>query len=198
MTLDKDITVGVLALQGDYEAHRKQLESLEVKAVEVRLTKDLENIDALIIPGGESTTMDKLIDRFDLRQPLVNFCKNKPVFGTCAGMIMLAKKIEDNLSGVEPFGLIDIDVLRNGYGRQVFSFEQEIEVNLNNGSSSLAATFIRAPRITRTGSSVKVLAEFENNPVLVAQNNILASCFHTELGEDTTLLSYFLKIFVSG
>ena len=198
MALDKDITVGVLALQGDYEAHKKQLDSLGVMAVEVRLPKDLENLDALIIPGGESTTMDKLIDRFDLREPLVNFCRNKPVFGTCAGMIMLAKKIEDNLSGVEPFGLIDIDVLRNGYGRQVFSFEDEIKVNLNNGKSSLAATFIRAPRITRTGSSVKVLAEFKNNPVLVAQNNILSSCFHTELGQDTTLLDFFLTTFVSG
>ena len=95
MTLLKNITIGVLALQGDYEAHKKQLEALDVKAVEVRLASDLKNLDALIIPGGESTTMDKLINRFDLRQPLISFCKCKPVFGTCAGMILLSKKIED-------------------------------------------------------------------------------------------------------
>ena len=93
MSLSKNITVGILALQGDYEAHKKQLQSLAVKAVEVRLAGDLENLDALIIPGGESTTMDKLIDRFDLREPLINFCKSKPVFGTCAGLILLSKKI---------------------------------------------------------------------------------------------------------
>jgi len=198
MSLSKNITVGVLALQGDYEAHKKQLESLGVKAVEVRLSIDLENPDALIIPGGESTTMDKLIDRFDLRGPLINFCRSKPVFGTCAGMILLSKKIEDNQSGVKPFGLIDIDVLRNGYGRQVFSFEDEINVNLGNGKSQLAATFIRAPKITRVGSSVKVLGEFKNEPVLICQNNVLASSFHAELSQDTSLLSYFLKTFASG
>ena len=198
MSLSKNITVGILALQGDYEAHKKQLKSLGIKAVEVRLPIDLKNPDTLIIPGGESTTMDKLIDRFDLRQPLINFCKIKPVFGTCAGMILLSKKIEDNQSGVKPFGLIDIDVLRNGYGRQVFSFEDEINLNLGNGKSQMAATFIRAPKITRIGASVKVLGEFKNEPVLISQNNVLASSFHAELGQDTSLLSYFLKTFTSG
>ena len=198
MSLSKNITVGILALQGDYEAHKRQLESLGVKAVEVRLSIDLENPDALIIPGGESTTMDKLIDRFDLREPLINFCRSKPVFGTCAGMILLSKKIEDNQSGVKPFGLIDIDVLRNGYGRQVFSFEDEINVNLGNGNSQMAATFIRAPKITRVGRGVKVLGEFKTEPVLISQNKVLASSFHAELGQDTSLLRYFLKTFASG
>ena len=198
MTLSKNITVGILALQGDYEAHKKQLEYLGVKSAEVRLAGDLKNPDALIIPGGESTTMDKLIDRFDLREPLINFCRSKPVFGTCAGMILLSKKIEDNQSGVKPFGLIDIDVLRNGYGRQVFSFEDEINLNLGNGKSQMAATFIRAPKITRIGSGVKVLGEFKNEPVLISQNNVLASSFHAELGQDTSLLRYFLKTFASG
>ena len=198
MTISRNIIVGVLALQGDYEAHKKQLESLAVKAVEVRLAGDLKNLNALIIPGGESTTMDKLIDRFDLRELLVRFCRSKPVFGTCAGMILLSKEIEDNQSGVKPFGLIDIDVLRNGYGRQVFSFEDEISVNLGNGNSRLAATFIRAPKITRIGAGVKVLGEFKNEPVLISQDNVLASSFHAELGQDTSLLSYFLKTFASG
>ncbi|MCH8026961.1 MAG: pyridoxal 5'-phosphate synthase glutaminase subunit PdxT [candidate division Zixibacteria bacterium] len=190
--------VGVLALQGDYEAHKKQLQSLAVKAVEVRLESDLKNLEALIIPGGETTTMDKLINRFELRQPLINFCRSKPVFGTCAGLIMLSKKIEDNQSGVKPLGLLDIDVLRNGYGRQVFSFEDEININLGNGKSQMAATFIRAPKITRIGEGVKVLGEFKNEPVLVSQNKVLASSFHAELGQDTSLLRYFLKTFAAG
>ncbi len=198
MSLSIDITVGVLALQGDYEAHKKQLESLGVKAVEVRLAVDLENLDALIIPGGESTTMDILIDRFDLRGPLFDFCKSNPVFGTCAGLILLSKKIEENQSGVEPLGLIDIDVLRNGYGRQVFSFEEEINLNLGNGKSQMPATFIRAPKITRIGKGVKVLGKFKNEPVLISQNKVLASSFHAELGQDTSLLRYFLKTFASG
>ena len=198
MSLSKKISVGVLALQGDYEAHKRQLQSLAVKAREVRLAGDLKNLDALIIPGGETTTMDKLIDRFKLRQPLINFCQSKPVFGTCAGLILLSKKIEDNQSEVKPFGLIDIDVLRNGYGRQVFSFEEDINLNLGNGKSQLAATFIRAPKITRIGRDVKVLGEFENEPVLVSQNKVLASSFHAELGQDTSLLRYFLKTFASG
>ncbi len=198
MSLSKNITVGVLALQGDYEAHKKQLQSLAVKAVEVRLESDLENLEALIIPGGETTTMDKLINRFKLRQPLINFFQSKPVFGTCAGLIMLSKKIEDNQSGVEPFGLIDIDVLRNGYGRQVFSFEEEININLGNGKLQMAATFIRAPKITRIGKGVKVLGKFKNEPVLISQNKVLASSFHAELGQDTSLLRYFLKTFASG
>ena len=198
MTLSKNITVGVLALQGDYEAHKKQLQSLAVKAVEVHLESDLKNLEALIIPGGETTTMDKLINRFELRQPLINFCRSKPVFGTCAGLIMLSKKIEDNQSGVKPLGLLDIDVLRNGYGRQVFSFEDEININLGNGKSQMAATFIRAPKITRIGESVKVLGEFKNEPVLVSQNKVLASSFHAELGQDTLLLRYFLKTFAAG
>ncbi len=198
MSISKNITVGVLALQGDYEAHKKQLQSLAVKAVEVRLEGDLKNLDALIIPGGETTTMDKLINRFKLRQPLINFCRSKPVFGTCAGLIMLSKKIEDNQSGVEPLGLLDIDVLRNGYGRQVFSFEDEINLNLGNGKSQMAATFIRAPKITRTGPGVKVLGKFKNDPVLISQNKVLASSFHAELGQDTSLLRYFLKTFTSG
>jgi len=191
-------SIGVLALQGDYEAHEKQLKAVGAKPVEVRLPKDLKGLDALILPGGESTTMNKLIDRFGLRPALIEFCKSKPVWGTCAGMIMLSKKIEDNKSNVMPFGLLDIDVERNGYGRQVFSFEDSVDVSFGNGTSKLAATFIRAPKVTRIGKDVKVLGKFKNDPVLIVQKNILASSFHTELEEDTTLLSYFLTSFLNG
>ena len=198
MTNPNPKSIGVLALQGDYEAHSNQLKMLGINAVEVRLPKDLDGLDALILPGGESTTMDKLIDRFGLRQPLTDFCKSKPVWGTCAGMIMLSKKIEDNKSHVTPLGTLDIDVLRNGYGRQVFSFEDKIDVCLSNGTSKLAATFIRAPKITRLGKNVKVLGRIQGDPVLIEQKNILASSFHTELSEDTTLLNYFLTKILNG
>lgn len=191
-------SIGVLALQGDYEAHERQLKLLGAKAVEVRLPKDLEGLDALILPGGESTTMDKLINRFGLRQPLTDFCKSKPAWGTCAGMIMLSQKIEDNQSLVTPLGILDIDVLRNGYGRQVFSFEDKIDVSFGNGTSKLAATFIRAPKITRLGKDVKILGKFGGDAVLISQSNILASSFHTELSGDTTLLKYFITKFLNG
>ncbi|MEW6411792.1 MAG: pyridoxal 5'-phosphate synthase glutaminase subunit PdxT [Candidatus Zixiibacteriota bacterium] len=190
-----NIKIGVLALQGDFERHHHQLVSLGVDVTLVRLPIDLEHIHGLIIPGGESTTMDNLIDRFNLRTPLTDFGKAKPVWGTCAGMIMLAKDIKDNQAGVEPLGLMDIDVVRMGYGRQVFSFEDNLKANLNGTVANLKATFIRAPMITRVGHSVKTLAEYDGVPVLVTEKNLMASSFHTELDDDTTLLRYFLQKF---
>ncbi|MDZ4724108.1 MAG: pyridoxal 5'-phosphate synthase glutaminase subunit PdxT [candidate division Zixibacteria bacterium] len=190
------LTVGVLALQGDYQAHITQIEKLGAKARQVKLPADLVSLDAIIIPGGESTTMNILLDRFKLREPMTKFCGSKPTFGTCAGMIMLSKTIEDNLSGVKPLGLLDIDVLRNGYGRQIFSFEDNIPVDSKNGLTSLTGTFIRAPKITRKGSGVATLASYRESPVLVSEGNILASSFHTELGSNTSLLQYFLDNFV--
>jgi 5'-phosphate synthase pdxT subunit len=191
-----NLKVGVLALQGDFQRHCYQLGLLGIKAVEVRLPRDLDSLDALIVPGGESTTMSTLIDRFDLRKPLSEFGQAKPVWGTCAGMVMLAKNIENNQASVRTLGMVDIDVVRNGYGRQVFSFEENITANLENGPAALRATFIRAPKVTRIGSEVTILAEYGQSPVLVSEKNILASSFHTELNDDTTLLEYFLKKFV--
>lgn len=196
MTNYKDLKIGVLALQGDFERHQYQLSLLGVKNSLVKLPNDLNNIDALIIPGGESTTMDKLLDRYNLRFPLIEFSKKHPLWGTCAGMILLAKKIEDNQAGVTPLGLMDIDVARIGYGRQVFSFETELKAQLNKHQIDLKVSFIRAPIITRIGAKVKTLAVYENKPVLVTENNIMASSFHTELNDDTTLLKYFLDEFL--
>ncbi len=195
MTRFSKLKVGILALQGDFERHHHQLISLGVDVTLVRLPVDLEHIDGIIIPGGESTTMDNLIDRFHLRQPLVEFGSSRPVWGTCAGMIMLAKNIVDNQARVEPLGLMDIDVIRTGYGRQVFSFEETVTARLNNHQVLLKATFIRAPIIKRVGENVEILAEHDGNPVLVVQNNFMASSFHTELDDDTTLLEYFLTKF---
>ena len=146
--------VGVLALQGTFIEHIGMLQQLGVEAPPIRLPHELDTLDGLIIPGGESTTMNILLDRFELRESIVTFAKTKPIWGTCAGMIMLAKGILDNLSEVTPFGLIDIDVVRNGYGRQVFSFEESVEAKLGEGIQTLTATFIRAPKIMRTGEGV--------------------------------------------
>lgn len=191
-----DIQVGVLALQGDFRRHCYQLSLLSVRAVEVRLPTDLTQLDALIIPGGESTTMDILIDRFGMREPLLSFGRSTPIWGTCAGMVMLAKHVEDNQARVKTLGLLDIDVIRTGYGRQVFSFEESLVADLGDGPVALKATFIRAPKVTRMGPAVKCLVAYRDSPVLVSEKNILASSFHTELDDDTTVLEYFLKEFV--
>ncbi|MFQ6007624.1 MAG: pyridoxal 5'-phosphate synthase glutaminase subunit PdxT, partial [Candidatus Zixiibacteriota bacterium] len=151
MTKYSGLKVGVLALQGDFQRHSYQLSLLGAKVVEVRLPRDLVGLDALIVPGGESTTLDALIDRFTLRQPLLEFGRTNPVWGTCAGMVMLAKDIQNNQAGLKTLGLIDIDVIRNGYGRQVFSFEANITTHLENGPVTLEASFIRAPKVTRVG-----------------------------------------------
>lgn len=185
--------IGILAIQGDYEMHQQQVERLSATPHLVKLPRDLEKIDALIMPGGESTTMSVMMDRFHLRQPLTEFGLEKPIYGTCAGMIMLAKKIDDNTSGVVPLGLLDIDVLRNGYGRQIFSFEQPIPAPQVGNGHLLKATFIRAPRITRIGAGVETLAVLRDTPILVRQGKLLAASFHTELDQDTTLLEYFLS-----
>ncbi len=197
MMTTKQLQIGVLALQGDFERHEHQLSLVGAHPVQVRLPSELDQLDGLIIPGGESTTMNYLVDRYNLRNSLLAFGVVRPIWGTCAGMIMLAKNIEDNLSDVEPFGLIDIDVVRNGYGRQVFSFTDEVEATLNGSPITLNATFIRAPRVTRAGSGVTILAHYRNSPVLVAQGRVMASSFHSELENDTRVLEYFLKQFVA-
>ncbi len=183
--------VGVLALQGDFEQHVRQLTELQVDCRLVKLPSDLLQVDALVLPGGESTTMDKLIDRFGLREPLTKFCRTKPVYGTCAGMILLAKNIVNNQANVKPLDCIDIDVIRNGWGRQIFSFEDELTITLNNQKYSVPAEFIRAPKIAHVGKGVEVLGTYRNEVVAVQAGNVLAVSFHNELTQDFTLLRYF-------
>ena len=169
------LLVGVLALQGGFEAHAKALARLDVEGREVRTTRDLEGLDALIIPGGESTTIGLGVEREGLAEPLVEFIRSgKPVLGTCAGMIMLDR---DHL------GVLDIGVRRNAFGRQLASFETE----LNLGGQTLHAIFIRAPWVEDVGDGVEVLAEVDGHPVAVRQGNILAVAFHPELSPDSTV-----------
>ena len=169
------MVVGVLALQGGFEAHAKALEQLEATVREVRTVEDLEGIDALIIPGGESTTIGLGVEREGLGQPLAEFARSgKPVLGTCAGMIMLDR---------EHLDVLDIGVRRNAFGRQLASFETRLELD----GETVDAVFIRAPWVEDVGDDVEVLAEVDGHPVAVRQGNILAVAFHPELTEDLTL-----------
>jgi 5'-phosphate synthase pdxT subunit len=189
----KTITIGVLALQGAFEKHRELLSHFNVTVRLIRRAEELVNINGLIIPGGESTTIGKLMDRFHLLEILQDKIKaGLPVFGTCAGTILLARTIE----GKAPFklGVLDIAVKRNAYGRQVDSFEADI-IFPSLTKEKIRCIFIRAPIITHTHKDVTILGSYENNPVLVQQKNILAATFHPELTKDTTIHNYFLKFF---
>ena len=187
--------VGVFALQGDVREHLLILSNLGVQTVEVRNAEALLEIDGLIFPGGESTTMSKLIDIFQLRKPLEDFIAlGKPVFGTCAGMIMLATEVLDNASGQQSLSAMDISVRRNAFGSQLDSFETV----LNFAGESTKVAFIRAPIVERVGEGVEVLARLEDGRIVgVRQGNLLATSFHPELTGDATVHSYFLGMISS-
>jgi pyridoxal 5'-phosphate synthase pdxT subunit len=188
----KDITVGVLALQGDFREHISLLKKMKVEAVQIRIPPDLDRVDGLIIPGGESTTINKLLAKYGLVQKIYEFSRSgKPIFGTCAGLIVLSKKADGEAAQM---GLIDIDVERNAYGRQIESFEQLISLDLDNGTGKkeFNSVFIRAPKIIRKGNDVRVLGMREGEIVLARENNILVSAFHPELTDDTIIHEYFL------
>ncbi|HZQ92326.1 MAG TPA: pyridoxal 5'-phosphate synthase glutaminase subunit PdxT [Terriglobales bacterium] len=183
------MTVGVLALQGDFDAHRRRLEQLGAQVVLVRKAEQLDNLDALIIPGGESSTFLKLLGA-EFERRLRDFVRSKPTFGTCAGAILLAREV----TGPEQqsLGALDIGVRRNAYGRQVDSAIHTAETSLPGGP--LEAVFIRAPKIERVGKEVEVLAREGNDPVLVRQGKVMAATFHPELSADTRVHAEFLKL----
>jgi 5'-phosphate synthase pdxT subunit len=176
--------VGILALQGDFEAHARIVAELGAQAREVRTPEDLDGLDALIIPGGESTTMTLGIEREGLTRPLRAFVESgKPTLGTCAGLIMLDR---DHL------GVLDVTARRNAFGRQRHSFEADLDVKSFNGGP-LRAVFIRAPWVDEAGEGVEVLAEIEGHPVAVRQDNILAVAFHPEIAGDTRLHAWVTR-----
>jgi 5'-phosphate synthase pdxT subunit len=172
----------VLALQGDFREHAAMFAEAGATPILVRTPDELATVDCLAIPGGESTTISKLARRFELVEPIWERVANgMPVFGTCAGMIVMATEVE----GGEPLlGVMDIGVTRNAYGRQVDSFETDVEVT---GIGPVRAVFIRAPQVARIGASVEVLAEYAGVPVLVRQGNLLAAAFHPEIAGDPRL-----------
>ena len=184
--------IGVLAIQGDFSEHMAMLQRLGVEAVKVRLPQDLEDIDGIILPGGESTTLGIVGTRYGVLEAVRERLKaGLPAFGTCAGAIVLARTI---LESDQPrIGVLDIVVNRNAYGRQKDSFEAPVFVP-KLGEPPVRGVFIRAPIIEAVGRGVEVLAELDGKPVLVQQGNLLASTFHPELTDDTRLHEYFLRL----
>lgn len=190
-------TVGVLALQGDFAAHIATLDALGIAVVEVRNTADLARCDGLVLPGGESTTIGKLLVRYDLMGALrLRISQGMPVFGTCAGMILLSTRIHaGEAQGGQPLiGAIEMSVDRNGYGRQVDSFEANIPVQLPDGTIEVRGLFIRAPVVRDIGPEVEVLGSYEGQPVLVRQGNAIAASFHPELVGETRVHAAFVDI----
>jgi 5'-phosphate synthase pdxT subunit len=183
--------IGVLALQGAFAAHSDCLTSIGVQSIEVRTPEQLSSVDALLMPGGESSTMSQLLESSGLFDPISSrIADGMPVFGTCAGMILLASEILDGRSDQRNFAAIDISVRRNAFGRQVDSFEATI----NSSVGDFHGVFIRAPRIERVGDHVEILGSINDEPVLVRQGNVLAASFHPELSNDARLHEYFVSI----
>ena len=188
-------TVGVLALQGDFEAHGRALLHLGARPVYVRSAAQLAEIDGLVLPGGESTTMLKLLEIEGLKTPLAEFARQKPVLATCAGVILLAREVSHPVQ--ESLGILDLAVERNGYGRQIDSRIVELEPAedflARTSAGKMEAVFIRAPVIHSAGPSVRVLAEYQGQPVLVEQEKHLAATFHPELTRDARVHQLFLS-----
>ncbi|MBU0692481.1 pyridoxal 5'-phosphate synthase glutaminase subunit PdxT [bacterium] len=184
---------GLLALQGDFEKHKAALRALGAEVIEVRTEDQLEHVDALIIPGGESTTMTILMPD-SLRSSLIQFASSHPVWGTCAGMIMLSTTRSD--SRVRPLGLVDLEVERMGFGRQVFSFEGELRLSerLAEHERPFKGFFIRAPRVKEKSKELEVLAWLNDEPVALIKGNILLTSFHPELAEDDRFHRFFLSM----
>ena len=181
--------VGVLAIQGDYAAHAEALTESGAEPVEVRKLEELDHLNGLVLPGGESTTMLKFLEKRHFFDVLKEYCKQHPVFGTCAGTILLARDVQNPAQ--RSLGVLDIVVERNAYGRQIDSSILTAETSLPGGP--LEMVFIRAPRIVQTGSAVEVLARRDEFPTLVRQGNVLAATFHPELSNDRRVHQAFVE-----
>jgi 5'-phosphate synthase pdxT subunit len=187
------VKIGVLALQGDFALHRRALERAGVESAEVRKPEELEAVDGLIIPGGESTTLLKLMEAGAFVPVIEKFhAQGKPLFGTCAGLILLAKEVRNPQQC--SLGLIDIAVERNAYGRQKESFEAEGEISLGGEKRPVRMVFIRAPRIVRVGETVELLVIYRGECVMARQGTVLVSAFHPELTDDSTVHRAFARM----
>lgn len=199
--VNKPPRIGVLALQGGYDVHVRATNAAGGHAVEVRTPEEVAACDGLILPGGESTTIGRLMNRFGLDVAVQKaHDAGKPIYGTCAGMILMAKRIDggEKRGGQPTLGLMDISVVRNAFGRQTESFETDLPVpdEVANGEP-VRGVFIRAPYIAEAGSNVHILARFEDKGVLAQEGNLLASAFHPELTGDTRLHKYFVRMVVN-
>jgi len=190
----RPLRIGVLAFQGDVREHILVLEHLKVDVIKVRRPEELASIDGLVIPGGESSVMDKLVRRFGMFEPLKDaIAGGLPVFGTCAGLIMLSKNILDAMDDQKTLGGLDVDVRRNAFGTQIDSFETLLSMPAVT-SEPIAATFIRAPIVERVGDDVTVLAQLDDGRIVaVEQGNLLGISFHPEVNGDPRVHEYFVK-----
>ncbi|MCI0355795.1 MAG: pyridoxal 5'-phosphate synthase glutaminase subunit PdxT [Acidobacteria bacterium] len=186
--------VGILAIQGDFDAHRRRLEELGAEVVLVRKPQELDAVDALVLPGGESTTFLKFLERDGFLEKLRQFTGSKPVFGTCAGAILLAQEVTNPPQAA--LGALDIHICRNAYGRQLESSIRTGQTSLPGGP--LEMVFIRAPKIEKVGKGVEVLATEGGHPVLVRRGNVMAATFHPELSDDTRVHAAFLELVRNG
>jgi len=182
------LTIGVLGLQGAFAKHMAMLEKLNIQTVQVRYPQELDHCDGLILPGGESTTMSKLIDEMNIRERLSQF--DRPVFGTCAGAILMSEDSGD--SRVPTFKKVPVKAQRNAWGRQLESFTAEIDLSFD--AEPFKAVFIRAPKLSGLAKGVEVLGKFKDEIVLVQYKNVLLSTFHPELTNDTRIHEYFIKL----
>ncbi|TMJ95964.1 MAG: pyridoxal 5'-phosphate synthase glutaminase subunit PdxT [Actinobacteria bacterium] len=188
--MGRPLRIGVLAVQGNFREHEAALRQLGADVVEVRLPEQLGGLDGLVIPGGESTAIGRLIRLYGLEEAIGRFAG--PIFGTCAGMILLARDAVDGVPGQTHLGRLDMVVRRNGYGRQVHSFEADVE--LPGDDHPFRGVFIRAPRVETVGPDVEILAELDGEPVLLRQGRVLVAAFHPELTADLRVHERFLDL----
>tara|TARA_X000001036_G_scaffold143155_1_gene136020 strand:- start:415 stop:981 length:567 start_codon:yes stop_codon:yes gene_type:complete len=182
--------VGILALQGNYQMHFEMLKSLNVESMFVKTSEDLLNCNSLVIPGGESTVMSKMMTRYNLFDSIKEFSINHSVFGTCAGLILMANS---TLTNIKTLSIIDVDVSRNAWGRQINSFTDDIIVDIDK-PKNYKATFIRAPKIKNQAKAVQTLGKLKKEPVMIRQGRHLATTFHPEMHGDTLIHEYFLNM----
>ncbi len=186
-----NITIGILALQGAYQKHVDSLARLDVKSLLVRQAAELNHCDALILPGGESTTISRLLQKNDLFSAIKKFAKDKPIMGVCAGLIMMAEDVGDKR--VTPLALMPFKIRRNIYGSQLNSFIADLKLNFDN--KNFTATFIRAPGVENLSPDISVLATHDDQPVMIGAGKHIALCFHPELSNDTRIYQYWLRQF---
>ena len=184
--------IGVLALQGDYDKHLRTLDRVNIPAIDVRYPSQLSKIDGLIIPGGESTTMNDLMSRIDFHNHLIDFAQKKPIMGSCAGLILMSKKIKND-DKINPLGILDIEVTRNAYGRQLHSFIDKVEVVVDGSIINERVAFIRAPKISSIGKSTEVIGKHKNDIVGVKTGIHYGFAFHPELSENAYLHQYIFQ-----
>ena len=182
--------IGILALQGNFGQHKKKFDLLGIDNIFIRYSSDVEKCDAIVIPGGESTTMSKEIDRNNLRHVLKEYSKTNSLFGTCAGMILLSSNNESK--NLQPLGIMDFTINRNAYGKQIESFSDDLQLNFSD-DTDFHAVFIRAPKISQIGKSIKILANYNKQPVMITDGRHFVTTFHPEIGSDVRIHNYFME-----